>query len=683
MAPSQPSLLEIRDLSVTLPLARGRLEAVRKISLTLERGEALGIVGESGSGKSMTSLALMGLLPKRAIRTASVLRLGQRDLLTMPDRDFARDIAGKRMAMIFQEPMTALNPVYTVGRQITEMMTANNSVSRSEVRERAISLLEMTGVPAAKSRLDQYPHQLSGGLRQRIMIAMMLMNEPDLLIADEPTTALDVTIQAQILCTLADLRRKLGMALILITHDLGVVSRTVDKVAVMYAGEIVESGPIVDVLENPQHPYTRGLLASMPSAARIARDERLASIKGIVPSLIGPPPGCAFAKRCPDAEPICFVTPPPRQSAGATHHYRCVLPPRGFNTIVSFPLHNGARHPAPSGTVLSARNVSCTFQVRSGLFGATSPLVAVDNVSLDLEQGQVLALVGESGCGKSTLARVLLGIQSSDSGEVRIDGEAVLSLSPLERARRVQPVFQDPYSSLNPRKTLGQSIMRPLEIHGVGTAAERQKTLEATMDLVGLPRRLMHSYPGQVSGGQRQRVAIARAIILRPRILICDEPTSALDVSVQSQILNLLLDLSAELGLSYLIITHDLSVVDYVATRVAVMYLGQIVEHGDKRSIIDAPKHPYTQALLSSVLALEPGAPIPPSKIGAGFPNPLQIPSGCRFHPRCPELFEPCSVRAPELLASGTGEVRCLLYDHNPSQQVPAFASHPCMAVES
>ena len=654
-------LLEARDLRVDIDTAAGTLHAVRGLDLVLARGEALGIVGESGSGKSMTALALMGLLPARARRSAAALRLDGADLLAMPDRELAARVSGKAMAMVFQEPMTSLNPVYTIGRQLTEMVPGACGRSRAEIVERALFLLDRVGIPAPRERLGRYPHELSGGQRQRVMIAMALMNDPKLVIADEPTTALDVTIQAQILRLLGELQRELGMAMILITHDLGIVSRTVDRVAVMYAGEIVESGPTAEVLRAPLHPYTRALLESIPEPG--ARHRRLGSIPGIVPSLTGTLAGCAFASRCALAAPSCHTQAPALRSPSAGRTYRCVIEPAALHGRAPSVLADAAdarrERPAEAAAtpILAARSVRCAFRVRRGPFSRSRELTAVDGVSLDLARGEAVALVGESGCGKTTFARMLLGLQPTTGGEVLLDGRPLAQTPMRLRARRIQPVFQDPYASLNPRRSIGEIIRRPLDVHGVGEPARRRIEVEAMMERVGLAPRLFHAHPGQLSGGQRQRVAIARALVVRPQVLVCDEPTSALDVSVQSQILNLLADLRDDMGLTYLVITHDLGVVEHLATRVAVMYAGQIVEIAEKDAIFRDPRHPYTRILLDSVLTLRPGAGVPDTALGATPADPLEIPPGCRFHPRCPRAIARCAVERPALEAS----VRCLL----------------------
>ena len=658
-------LLEVDNLHIEIPAAEGTLHPVRGVSFALDRGETLGIVGESGCGKSLTALALMALLPANARRNAGALRFGKDDLLALTEVEMARRIRGNRIAMIFQEPMTCLNPVYTIGRQLMEAMLLHRKVSRAEARARAISLLERVGIPAAGSRLKQYPHQLSGGQRQRVMIAMALMNEPELIIADEPTTALDVTIQAQILRLLVELQRELKMALILITHNLGIVARMADRVAVMYAGEFVEKGQTAELFAAPHHPYTAGLLASIPVPGKLSPGARLGSIRGMVPSLIGEIRGCAFANRCDFASEACREAVPLRE-LGPDRAFRCVLEsgaPQGREApLVKRPVVEATRAVHAGGTLISAEGVRCVFQVRRGLFARPTPLTAVDDVRLGIARGEILGLVGESGCGKTTLAKILLGLQPVTAGQVRVNGQPLDGVDQKALARLVQPIFQDPYSSLNPRKTIGQIIRRPLDVHGRMERGGRERKVQDVMEMVGLPRRFVHSFPNQVSGGQRQRVAIARAIIMHPELIICDEPTSALDVSVQSQILNLLLDLRDEFGLTYLLITHDLAVVRHMASRIAVMYLGEIVEASSSEKLFSNPCHPYTRALLESVMTLSPGAGVPDNRMGHSFPNPLEIPAGCRFHPRCPEVMPICRQYPPGAVQAGEAVVRCHLY---------------------
>lgn len=657
------SLLEIQNLSVDIPTESTTLRAVRGISLELEKGKTLGVVGESGSGKSMTALAIMNLLPPAARCGAERIRFDDADLTNCTERQLAETIRGQRIGMIFQEPMTSLNPVYSIGRQLTETMTLHRNVSVAEAEQRAVYLLEKVGLPDPRSRLKQYPHELSGGQRQRVMIAMALMNEPELLIADEPTTALDVTIQAQILHLLTDLQKELGMSMILITHDLGVVSQAADRIAVMYAGDIVETGTTSEVLLDPRHPYTQGLLECVPGF-RSEDLRRLGAIPGIVPAMTGTVQGCAFASRCPRAVDACKTDTPPRKELAPGRSYVCHDPEqtrgRGFRET-----GEAAERSDRSGTgrnaapILSVRDVNCTFRVRRGLFGKRKSLKALNGVSMDLIKGEVLALVGESGCGKSTLSRTIMGLQSADSGSVELNGQQIASLPPLERARMIQPIFQDPYSSLNPRKTIGDIIAKPLSVHGIGSKEEQTREVHRIMELVGLPRRVFNSFPDQLSGGQRQRAAIGRALIMRPEVVICDEPTSALDVSVQAQILNLLLDLRDELDLTYLFVTHDLSVVRHMADRVAVMYLGEIVECGDRDRVLSDPAHPYTRALMDSALSIDPGREIPDPGLAGEFPNPMNRPSGCPFHPRCPLADSLCRQQAPEAETLGTAMVKC------------------------
>ncbi len=657
------SILDIQDLSVEIPTDSATLKAVRGISLALKRGETLGIVGESGSGKSMTALAIMNLLPPSARRAAACINFDGSDLTHSGERELATKVRGQRIGMIFQEPMTSLNPVYSIGRQLTETMTLHRNVSGAEAEQRAIQLLEKVGLPDPASRLKQYPHELSGGQRQRVMIAMALMNEPELLIADEPTTALDVTIQAQILYLLQDLQKELGMSMILITHDLGVVSRSADKIAVMYAGDIVETGTAEEVLRNPQHPYTQGLLECVPGY-RGNDAHRLGSIPGIVPSMTGTIRGCAFASRCPRAVDACKTDLPPRKQLGPGRTYVCHDPDATRNQA-TFGAEEAANEVAvelpktPGDRVLTVDSVSCTFSVRRGLFGKRKSLKALDTVNLDIRKGEVLALVGESGCGKTTLSRTIMGLQQPDTGSVSLGQHEISTLPAGQRARMIQPIFQDPYSSLNPRKTIGDIIGRPLVVNRIGSKSEQLAKVHKMMEHVGLPRRVFNSYPDQLSGGQRQRAAIGRALIMDPEIVICDEPTSALDVSVQAQILNLLLDLRDELDLTYLFVTHDLSVVQHMADRVAVMYLGEIVECGDRSQVLSNPKHPYTSALLDSALSISPDLSVPAPGLSGEFPNPMNRPSGCPFHPRCPMAEQQCREEVPKPEIIDTTFVKC------------------------
>lgn len=659
------AILDIHNLSVDLNLANGTLHALRDISFSLEQGESLGIVGESGCGKTMTAMALMRLLPKTARTRATSIQFEGIDLQKMPDKAFLNSISGVKMSMIFQEPMTALNPVYSIERQLTEVILLRKKKSKHEAIDRAVFLLEKVGIPNAETRLNQYPHQLSGGQRQRVMIAMALMNKPKLIIADEPTTALDVTVQAQILELLVSLGKELGMAMILITHDLGVISHTVDKVAVMYAGQLVETGTADEVFTFPKHPYTKGLLECVPELEGGNKISRLGTIPGIVPSMIGTLKGCSFANRCPYRQNECVSKTPPITVVSGGRGYRCLLTEEKFENLIadsgSKPERLLTTNVINEPVVLSAENVTCIFKVRKSIFAQKLQLRAVDGISINLQRTEVLALVGESGCGKTTLAKIILGLEHNAAGDIFLEGKPSFKIKANDMAKIVQPIFQDPYSSLNPRRTIGETILLPLKIHKIGSRKEQKQLVEETMELVGLAKRYFHRYPNQISGGQRQRVAIARALIMKPKILICDEPTSALDVSVQSQILNLLLDLRKDLGLTFLVITHDFGVVNYVADRIAVMYLGQIVEIGTREQIISSAKHPYTQALLKSVLTLKPGGGIPNINLGGGFPNPLDVPSGCRFHPRCPEVMDKCPSHMPQLEDTGDTQTRCFL----------------------
>ena len=565
-------------------------------------------------------------------------------------------------------PLTKLSYAFTIGNQLEETFLRHHRTTRREARKRAVAMLERVGITAAAHRLRQYPHQLSGGLCQRVMIAMALICRPDLLIADEPTTALDVTIQAEILHLLMELQDELRMALILITHDLGIVARMADRVAVMYAGQIIETGPTRELFAEPLHPYTRALLDCIPVPGRSVRGTPLGSIPGRVPTLVGDLGGCHFRNRCGLAHDACAPAPIPLRTVSSARASRCVLgATRPARADVPRPVRAGAVLASPescAAPLLEVLAVTRRFHVSAGFFRRKRVLDAVNGVSLAVGKGEVVGLVGESGCGKSTLALMLLGLLRPTDGEILLDGRKLTEVPRPAIARRIQPILQDPYGSLNPHKTVATIIGLPLRIHGIGDRATQRRTVLDMMDRVGLAPRYADLHPAQLSGGQRQRVAIARALVMRPDVVICDEPTSALDVSVQAQILNLLLELRRELRLTYLLISHNLAVVERMATRVAVMYLGRIVEAGPTDEIFGRPRHPYTRALLESVLTPEPDLPVPDPHLGATVPNPLDRPTGCSFHPRCPQVLERCRSVAPMPVAVGeTPLVECHLYD--------------------
>ena len=550
-------LLDIRNLDISLVLPGGMLHAVKDVSLSLDRGEALGIVGESGSGKSMTALALMRLLPRSARPKAARLAFDGQDLPQLDDRTFAATIAGPRIGMIFQEPLTSLNPVYTIGRQMTEAAVARGLMSASAARKKAVDLLDRVGIPDPQGRMSQFPHQMSGGQRQRVMIAMTLMLDPDLLIADEPTTALDVTVQAQILDLLDDLRRERQMGLILISHDLAVVAERTDKVAVMYAGELVEQGPAKQVMFAPQHDYTRALLAAVPKLG----------------------------------EMIGKDYPEPMKLMGVEDQK--IEPIKGTDEVL-----------------LEVKNLTTRFPVKGGVLRRTVANVhAVEDVSFKVFKGQTLSLVGESGCGKSSAGRSILRLVEPMSGQVNFEGRDILGLSnsQMHKARLdMQMIFQDPFASLNPQMQLLDQVAEPMRNYGLASGSELQDRVASLFDRVHLPRSFMRRYPHEMSGGQRQRIAIARALALNPKLIVADEAVSALDVSVQAQVLNLMMELQAELGLSFLFISHDMAVVERVSHQVGVMYLGRIVEIGPRDRVFANPLHAYTQALMKAVPIADP-----------------------------------------------------------------------------
>ncbi|WP_018680378.1 ABC transporter ATP-binding protein [Actinokineospora enzanensis] len=656
-------VLGVHDLTVSFPDERGRVTAVRGVSWSLRPGEVLGVVGESGCGKSATALAVMGLLPPGA-RVGGSVRFRDRELLGLRDDELA-SVRGRSVAMVFQDPLSALNPVYSVGFQVAEAVRAHHpGLGREEAVERAIALLDLVGIPNARERVADYPHEFSGGMRQRVVIAIAMADDPDVIIADEPTTALDVTIQAQVLDALRTAREQTGAATVLITHDLGVVAGQADRVVVMYAGKVVESGTVEEVFYAPRMPYTLGLLGSLPRLDG-ARDVRLTPVAGTPPALDRPITGCAFAPRCPLATDLCRTEEPPLAPVDGEHLAAChfsadlvdkrpqdVFPPRPAPPSPDTPVAGQAT------PIVTAAGLVKHYRVRgAGLFRRDrGELHAVCDVSFDLSTGETLGLVGESGSGKSTIAKLLMSLEQPTGGRLLLDGE------PLARrghARDLQIVFQDPMNSLDPRMTAADLVAEPLRVNGTGRREARARALELLRS-VGLSGARSERYPHEFSGGQRQRIGIARALALRPRVLVLDEPVSALDVSVQADVINLLEDLRDSLGLAYLFIAHDLSVVRHIADRVAVLYLGRVVETGDRDPVFDHPRHPYTRALVSAVPLPDPRKERARERIvlTGDVPSPVNPPSGCRFRTRCPtylgELTDTqrarCSGEVPALL---------------------------------
>jgi peptide/nickel transport system ATP-binding protein len=652
------ALLEVDDLHVHFDTGRGVLRAVEGISYTVRPGEIVALVGESGCGKSVSSLAIMRLLAKPAGRVAQGrIRFAGRDLLLLSD-DEMREVRGRDVSMIFQEPMTSLNPVLTIGLQLMEPLQIHLGMDDKAARARAAELLKLVGITDAERRLDQYPHQFSGGMRQRVMIAIGLACNPRLIIADEPTTALDVTIQAQILELMKDLSRRLDIALVVITHNLGIVARYADRVNVMYAARIVESGTAAEIFGQPRHPYTIGLLRSVPRLDR-PKDVKLETIEGLPPNLLAPPTGCRFAPRCPLKIDVCETDPPLYEvepahwsachraaeiAAGLTELNRpppTVAPPRE------------AVEPAP---LLEVRNLRKHFEVRAkGLAGGKAMVKAVEDVSFDVPAGRTLGLVGESGCGKTTVGRTILKLEAATSGAVCFGGIDIVNASSAEMHRlrtKIQVIFQDPFSSLNPRMTVGQIIAEPLNVYRLSPSrkAARDRVAEL-LTQVGLYPYMAERYPHQLSGGQRQRVGIARALAMEPKFIVCDEPVSALDVSIQGQIINLLEELQERLGLAYLFIAHDLAVVRHISHRVAVMYLGRIMEVAERDELYRNPLHPYTKALLDAAPVPDPAVERTraPRALRGELPSPLDPPVGCVFHTRCPLASQECKQLVPPL----------------------------------
>ncbi|MGE0279975.1 MAG: ABC transporter ATP-binding protein [Rhizobiaceae bacterium] len=597
------AVLEAKGLTIDIPTEDGVVHAVRNVSFAIKPGSLFGIAGESGSGKSVLTQAIMGLLPFADV--GGEVWFEGRNLIGLPPAEM-RKLRGGRIGMIFQDPLSSLHPYYTIGSQIAEMLHAHETISKQVARARVVDMLGKVGIPSPADRFDDYPHQFSGGMRQRVMIAMALILKPSLIIADEPTTALDVTVQAQIVALLDAMRKELGTTVILITHDLGLLSSVADDVMVMYAGHRMEYGKGASVFRTPAHPYTAGLLRSSP--ANYSPGSELAPIKGRPPSLLATPAGCVFAPRCGDALPNCAIESPPLRTFDDGVEALCWLEQGPMPAAAVTAVLDDRTAASKGEPVVTVKDVHLTYHI-GRFFGQKRILDVLKGIDLTVGKGETVGLVGESGCGKSTLARVIAGLTPATSGSVRLLGQDMGALSPAQwrdMRRQVQMVFQDPFGSLNPRRRVGSIIGDPFRLHGVASREGRKAKVRHLMEIVGLNPEHYNRFPSEFSGGQRQRIGIARALALNPALIICDEPVSALDVSIQAQVLNLLRKLQRELDLTYLFISHDLSVVRHVCDRIAVMQGGKIIELASAEQLFGDPQHPYTRTLLAASHAPPP-----------------------------------------------------------------------------
>ncbi len=696
-------VLEVDSLTTEFRLRRSTVVAVDHVSFHVDEGECLGVVGESGCGKTTTGLSVMRLLPNVGHITGGSVRLLGQDVVPLTENEMCH-IRGNDVGMIFQDPLTSLNPTMTIGRQISESVRLHRGASKAQARERALEVLSLVEMPRPRERLDSYPHQLSGGLRQRVMIAMALACEPKLLIADEPTTALDVTIQSQILDLIDSLRQQLKMAVVLITHDMGVIAGRSDRVLVMYAGKVVEEASTVEMFTAMRHRYSEALLASVPKIDQDA-SVPLRSIAGLPPDLSTPIPHCRFAPRCRFSHDNCWELEPPLERVGGSpSHLAACFYPVGTGeehvsvaseaAVASGDVVLGAEI-GPDGAVLTHQLTRAEMLERGTVLLEVDHLVkefpvtagavlqrrigsvkAVSDVSFSIRKGETFGLVGESGCGKTTIGRLTVALERADSGRIAFEGQDIRQLRGKElRAKRrdMQLMFQDPYASLDPRMRVGTILREPLVVQGIGDARQRAEKVRALLEEVGLSPKAAELYPHEFSGGQRQRIGLARALALEPRLIVADEPVSALDVSIQAQILNLLRELQLRHELTYIVISHDLAVVKYVSDTIGVMYLGKLVEIGPSQRVYEKAAHPYTRALIDAIP--EPDVMRARAKkaghIRGELPSALNPPSGCRFRTRCPFAQDICAHEEPELRSFGQ---RHLAACHFPLQTPSASA---------
>jgi len=671
-------LLDIRDLHTDIEIRSGVVHALSGVDLHVNPGETLGIVGESGSGKTMTALSLMGLLPQGGSVSSGQIILDGQDLTKLALKE-KRKLRGTKVGMIFQDPLTSLNPTMKIGLQVCEPLRVHEKLSKREALARAVEILKRVGMPRPEVVINNYPHQLSGGMRQRVMIAMALVCKPRILIADEPTTALDVTTQMQILDLIDELRDEYKMGVILITHDLGVVAGHTDRVAVMYAGRIVETAPTKTLFTEPKHRYTSSLMAALPERA-LEAGTKLFSIPGAPPSLTNLPVGCRFAARCLWATDECRAGYPDL-SGDDSHTFSCFHPvqegdesPAILQAKLDSTSAEGAASDVPqisNEVLLDVKEASREYEsAGSGFFKRNKGVVsAVDRVSITVKKGETYGLVGESGCGKSTVGRLIAGLEPPSGGAIELDGRDLATLKGRDAVRihrDVQMMFQDSYAAMDPRMRIDQILAEPMSIQKTGNARQIAERIMEILEQVGLTEEILDRYPHEFSGGQLQRIGFARSLTLAPDLIVADEPVSALDVSVQAQVLNLMKDLQQELGLSYLFISHDLAVVQYMADRIGVMYLGRIVEEGPAHEVVKNPKHPYTKALIDSIPVPDPEFKHDESaiKLTGEPPSAVNPPEGCRFRPRCPFAGEECKVQP--MLTDETHRVAC----HHPLLQL-------------